>query len=68
MVTIKSKKEIEYMREACKVTIENPNNGFTTSFNVTDNSSTQISTAESPSGAKNLQKNDCYSKTNETAT
>ena len=30
-------------REACKVTIENPNNGFTTSFNVTDNSSTQIS-------------------------
>ena len=55
-------------REACKVTIENPNNGFTTSFNVTDNSSTQISTAESPSGAKNLQKNDCYSKTNETAT
>ena len=54
-------------REACTVTVENPKNNFSTSFTVTDNSSTTISTNRAPSGAKKLQKTDCYSTTNESA-
>ena len=58
-------------KEACTVTIENTNNNFSTTFNVTDNSSTTISTAEAPNNAtprRTLRANDCYSITNETPT
>ena len=45
-------------KEACKVTIENPNNGFSRTVDVTDNSSTEMVMAKA----------NCYSSTSETAT
>lgn len=58
-------------KNACSVTVENPNNNYTTTFTVRANSSTVISTNTAPQTAtprRQLRIQDCYSTTNEQAT
>lgn len=58
-------------KESCSVTVENPNNNYSTTFTVADNSSTTLSTSEVPKNAqpqRPLKQSDCYSTTSEQAT
>ena len=52
-------------REACDITITNPNSTYTTTFSVGANSNTKISTSEAPDGATSFSESDCYSKDSE---